>query len=56
MKVRELDAEQYMYELGFYRQVSNFMHHYNKAFVEHFGCCPGLYPHAKIPGRAVVKG
>lgn len=20
---------------------------FNKAFVEHFGCCPGLYPHAK---------
>ncbi len=25
---------------------------FNKAFVELFGCCPGLYPHAKIPGRA----
>jgi AraC-like DNA-binding protein len=24
---------------------------FNKAFVERFGCCPGLYPHAKIPGR-----
>ena len=29
---------------------------FNKAFVEYFGCCPGLYPHAKnlmrnIPGR-----
>jgi AraC-like DNA-binding protein len=24
---------------------------FNKAFLEHFGCCPGLYPHAKIPGR-----
>jgi AraC-like DNA-binding protein len=24
---------------------------FNKAFVEHFGCCPGLYPHGKIPGR-----
>ncbi len=20
---------------------------FNKAFVDHFGCCPGLYPHAK---------
>ena len=28
---------------------------FNKAFVEHFGCCPGLYPHAKIPGRATAK-
>ncbi len=25
---------------------------FNKAFVEHFGCCPGLYPHGKIAGRA----
>lgn len=24
---------------------------FSKAFVEHFGCCPGLYPHFKIPGR-----
>ena len=24
---------------------------FNKAFVEQFGCCPGLYPHVKIPGR-----
>ena len=24
---------------------------FNKAFVEHFGCCPGLYPHGKIAGR-----
>lgn len=24
---------------------------FNKAFLDHFGCCPGLYPHAKIPGR-----
>jgi AraC family transcriptional regulator len=23
---------------------------FNKAFVEHFGCCPGLYPHAKNLG------
>lgn len=26
---------------------------FNKAFLDHFGCCPGLYPHAKIPGRTV---
>lgn len=26
-----------------YSSISSF----NKAFVEHFGCCPGLYPHAK---------
>jgi AraC family transcriptional regulator len=25
---------------------------FNKAFVEHFGCCPGLYPHGRIVGRA----
>ena len=24
---------------------------FNKAFLEHFGCCPGLYPHGKIQGR-----
>ena len=24
---------------------------FSKAFVEHFGCCPGLYPHFQIPGR-----
>ena len=24
---------------------------FNKAFVEHWGCCPGLYPHARIPFR-----
>jgi AraC-like DNA-binding protein len=24
---------------------------FNKAFLEHFGCCPGLYPHGKIAGR-----
>jgi AraC-like DNA-binding protein len=24
---------------------------FNKAFVEQMGCCPGLYPHVKIPGR-----
>ena len=24
---------------------------FNKAFLDHFGCCPGLYPHARIPGR-----
>lgn len=24
---------------------------FSKAFVEVMGCCPGLYPHAKIPGR-----
>jgi AraC family transcriptional regulator len=24
---------------------------FNKAFVEHFGCCPGLYPHGRIAGR-----
>lgn len=24
---------------------------FNKAFVEHFGCCPGLYPHGLIKGR-----
>lgn len=24
---------------------------FSKAFVEHFGCCPGLYPHFRIPGR-----
>ena len=28
---------------------------FNKAFVEHFGCCPGLYPHARIPGRGGEK-
>ena len=26
---------------------------FNKAFLEHFGCCPGLYPHGKIQGRTV---
>ena len=25
---------------------------FNKAFLEYFGCCPGLYPHGKIAGRA----
>ena len=25
---------------------------FNKAFVELFGCCPGLYPHGMIQGRA----
>ena len=29
---------------------------FSKAFVEHFGCCPGLYPHFKIPGREASKG
>ena len=24
---------------------------FNKAFVEQMGCCPGLYPAVKIPGR-----
>lgn len=24
---------------------------FNKAFVEQMGCCPGLYPVVKIPGR-----
>ena len=24
---------------------------FNKAFLEHFGCCPGLYPHGLIAGR-----
>lgn len=24
---------------------------FNKAFVEQMGCCPGLYPHYKIPAR-----
>jgi AraC-like DNA-binding protein len=24
---------------------------FNKAFVEQMGCCPGLFPHAKISGR-----
>ena len=24
---------------------------FNKAFLDHFGCCPGLYPHGRIPGR-----
>ncbi len=24
---------------------------FNKAFLDHFGCCPGLYPHAQIQGR-----
>ena len=24
---------------------------FNKAFVERFGCCPGLYPHGRITGR-----
>jgi AraC-like DNA-binding protein len=24
---------------------------FSKAFVEQMGCCPGLYPHVKIPGR-----
>ena len=28
---------------------------FNKAFVELFGCCPGLYPHGKIPGRMTGK-
>ena len=28
---------------------------FNKAFVEHFGCCPGLYPHGQITGRR-LKG
>ncbi len=28
---------------------------FNKAFVEHFGCCPGLYPHAKISGRDTTR-
>ena len=27
---------------------------FNKAFLEHFGCCPGLYPHGKIPGRTAA--
>ena len=27
---------------------------FNKAFVEHFGCCPGLYPHVRITGRNKV--
>ena len=29
---------------------------FNKAFVEYFGCCPGLYPHAKNLMRAVPAG
>ncbi len=29
---------------------------FNKAFVELFGCCPGLYPHVKISGRASGSG
>ena len=28
---------------------------FNKAFLEHFGCCPGLYPHARIPGRTSTR-
>lgn len=28
---------------------------FNKAFVEHFGCCPGLYPHGQIKGRPDTK-
>ncbi len=31
---RELEAARFMFELGFYRNVSNFMHHYNRALVE----------------------
>jgi AraC family transcriptional regulator len=27
---------------------------FNKAFVEQMGCCPGLYPAVKIPGRHTV--
>jgi AraC-like DNA-binding protein len=26
---------------------------FNKAFVEQMGCCPGLYPAVKIPGRKI---
>ncbi len=29
---------------------------FNKAFLDHFGCCPGLYPHGKIQGRFAVSG
>lgn len=29
---------------------------FNKAFVEQMGCCPGLYPHAKISGRNTPTG
>lgn len=28
---------------------------FNKAFLEHFGCCPGLYPHGLIAGRTGRK-
>ena len=28
---------------------------FDKAFLDHFGCCPGLYPHGKIKGRAGGK-
>lgn len=28
---------------------------FNKAFVEQMGCCPGLYPAVKIPGRRTKK-
>lgn len=28
---------------------------FNKAFVEQMGCCPGLYPAVKIPGRNGAK-
>jgi hypothetical protein len=31
---REYQAAQYMFEYNFYRQVSNFPHHYNRCFVE----------------------
>ena len=27
---------------------------FNKAFLDHFGCCPGLYPHGRIPGRTAA--
>lgn len=29
---------------------------FSKAFVEVMGCCPGLYPHAKIAGRKQPRG
>ena len=28
---------------------------FNKAFLEHFGCCPGLYPHGRIEGRSAAS-
>lgn len=29
---------------------------FDKAFLDHFGCCPGLYPHGKIRGRSEARG